>query len=128
MPNMCPLCNTRLAKLLLWWSNRFAPGLYGEQLPEDIAKGLGGDVYHIRDERRPGRRSSDVAAKGSEMTLAYDKSRCQPNHAGCDVKDTCARFTEPGRPEGWQSMLDASVFRVDGIECGMFIANQEAPE
>jgi hypothetical protein len=62
------------------------------------------------------------------MTLAYDKSRCQPNHAGCDVKDTCARFTEPGRPEGWQSMLDASVFRVDGIECGMFIANQEAPE
>ncbi len=61
-----------------------------------------------------------------KVMLPYDKSRCQPDHKGCDVKHACARFTEPGGPEGFQSMVDASVFRVEGVWCGMYISNRSA--
>lgn len=50
------------------------------------------------------------------MTLPYDYSRCIGSE--CAIKETCARFTSPGRPDGWQSVSDFS----QGGACTNFIA------
>jgi hypothetical protein len=55
------------------------------------------------------------------MNLPYDYSRCTASN--CSVKETCARFTSPGRPEGWQTVSD---FSSETRYCTMFIANSGA--
>ena len=43
------------------------------------------------------------------MSLSYDIARCRPDAQGCDKKETCARFTEPGRLGDHQWYMDGSL-------------------
>lgn len=57
--------------------------------------------------------------------LPYDWSRCNPTSSECARKAQCARFTSPGRPHGWQVMLDFSALMSDGgTSCGHFESNE----
>lgn len=58
--------------------------------------------------------------------LPYDYARCQPSQP-CPDKERCARHTSPCRPEGWQSMIDASVSRLSD-NCSSFIPNSANEE
>jgi len=53
------------------------------------------------------------------MNLPYDYSRCTGSQ--CAIKETCARYTSPARPGGWQSFSDFSKSEA----CTHFIANEE---
>ena len=56
--------------------------------------------------------------------LPYDYSRCAAS--SCDVKEQCARFTSPVRPDGWQAFTDFS--KGDQGACSDFISNRPAAE
>ena len=53
--------------------------------------------------------------------LPYDDARCACSQP-CPERDTCARFTDPGR-EQWQVRIDASVMLV-GKPCMLYVNNE----
>lgn len=42
------------------------------------------------------------------MNLPYDYTRCSGSL--CSIRDRCARYTAPWRPEGWQLVSDFSLY------------------